>query len=305
MFPSFSSLFAEKLNQRWHNLVRNLSSTTRDATDVSRTQQQKQQLQYKIGYKRLFDLTLPEGRCVGLQLLELPLGHPDELSPEAIQLRKPLTVLPPLQQKASRFSTTASTPALNDIMDENMSCNKTISHHWIYDELHYDEINYGLTKLRENSNNQRCFWLGRLALRTAMLDHLSDKSIADEDGNKDGSSEYFFIKSTSILKDSFGRPNVPNGYLASISHKDNIGVALVSTSMDNALHSNLNEFNDDQRRNRSKPTSIGVDIELRQSTRMNIARRVLTVKEINDLGHLDVSILVCFVSKFDFISLNP
>lgn len=73
------------------------------------------------------------------------------------------------------------------------------------------------------------------------------------------------------LKDRHGRPILPEGFSGSISHKGNVGVALSAPSI---------PF-----------TSIGVDIERRASNRRSIARKVLTEREIQELGQLEVRVL--------------
>jgi enterobactin synthetase component D len=159
-------------------------------------------------YERLFDVQVPEGRCVGLQLID---AKNDDTTPDAL----------------------TSTAILAS------------SSHWIYEKLHRDEIQYGLNLTSES--NQISFWLGRLAMREAL-------------GNG--------IAPCVILKDSHGRPRVPPGYLGSISHKRNTGVALVLESTD-------------------KLFGIGVDVEeTKRQGKLSVARKVLTPKEQRDLGRL-------------------
>jgi hypothetical protein len=111
--------------------------------------------------------------------------------------------------------------------------------HWIHANLHPDEIQYGKTLgMRAPS-----FWMGRLALRYVL-------------GNPP----------CSILKDSHGRPILPDGYLGSISHKTSTGAALVATW--------------------SNQTGIGIDIEETRTDRRNVSRFVLTPNERKNLGHL-------------------
>lgn len=202
------------------------------------------------GYNNFFDLLLPEGRCVGLQLLDLQAGHPDELSRDNILCQ-------------SSMNRDHYINSEKNIIDNNY--NQQNSRHWIYDKLHPDEIDYGLSKLGDNLKNQRCFWLGRLALRECLLPvgdvNNSNKEIFDN------------IKNTSILKDSHGRPQLPKGFLGSVSHKQNVGIALVAVS------------------NSNHPTrmGIGVDIEKTKSSGKSVSRYVLTPHEISDLGSIPVS----------------
>jgi 4'-phosphopantetheinyl transferase N-terminal domain len=75
-----------------------------------------------------------------------------------------------------------------------------------------------------------------------------------------------------ILKDDHGRPTLPPEYLGSISHKRNTGVALICKTLDTS-------------------TGIGVDIEKSASGRRSIAKRVLTERELDELGHIEVSMV--------------
>ena len=97
----------------------------------------------------------------------------------------------------------------------------------------------------------------------------------------------------SILKDEHGRPTMPTGFLGSISHKRNTGVALVD--VDNSSHS------EDQERNKCKlMRGIGVDIEQSCTRRAKIAKRVLTKREMEDLGKIEVMIR----NKSDFFCVS-
>eukprot|EP00934_Nitzschia_sp_Nitz4_P004685 Nitzschia sp. Nitz4//scaffold58_size112336//99354//100497//NITZ4_004050-RA/size112336-augustus-gene-0.25-mRNA-1//-1//CDS//3329555040//4675//frame0 len=115
-------------------------------------------------------------------------------------------------------------------------------HHWAHDCFHPDEIQYA-SQLPPGKDSS--FWLGRLALRHA-LD----------------------FPDYPILKDSHGRPNLPLGVFASISHKQNHAIALISSDTSIA--------------------GIGVDLEssLPRKRPRSIATRVLTVEEQEALGSL-------------------
>jgi len=159
--------------------------------------------------KTLFDLELPEGRCLGLRI---DASQQDALSAEAI----------------------------------------ASSSHWIHACLHPDEVQYAMAQPSEYT--QQTFLLGRLAMR----------QVLDCD------------TAAAILKDDHGRPDVPLGYLGSISHKRSnddgtTGVALLSSSPESAV------------------MGVGVDIELALSRRRSIAKRVLTENEISELGRIEVS----------------
>ena len=127
---------------------------------------------------------------------------------------------------------------------------------WLNNYLHQDEIAYGLQMSHKNTRSFNPFYLGRLALRQAFRGYNRN--------HKD-------ILSAPILKDEFGRPLLPHGLSGSISHKNNIAVALVA---DKNHFENSSVFN-----------GIGVDIEyITASTR--IGRKVLTPNEQRSLGNL-------------------
>ena len=75
-----------------------------------------------------------------------------------------------------------------------------------------------------------------------------------------------------ILKDEYGRPKVPTGFLGSISHKDNIGVALVAEDGDVAPLISK---------------GIGIDIEKASTLKSRIERKILTPNEREKLGHVE------------------
>ena len=173
----------------------------------------------------LFDLDLPEGRCVGLQLRDSKESR-DGLAPTAI----------------------AENPQ-----------------HWIHHVLHPEEVVYGISQPSENGRNS--FLLGRLALREAL------KCEA-------GGIDPMTITSYCILKDEHGRPNVPRGFLGSISHKHNTAVALVAV--------------DRQPTEEAPLLGIGVDVEEAFADKSRIARKVLTKNEIESLGKVEVCATQCF-----------
>lgn len=158
-------------------------------------------------WKTLFDLELPEGRCVGLQLN-------DDLNPSGLDALSPESI--------------------------------SSAEHWIHACLHPAEVAYGTSQPSDVARTT--FYLGRLAMR---------QLVDTQD---------------SILKDSQGRPMLPMGYIGSISHKKNMGVALISKTVD-------------------AYSGVGVDIERSFSSRKSIANRVLTERERNELGRIEVSIM--------------
>ena len=113
--------------------------------------------------------------------------------------------------------------------------------------FHPSEINFGMTLKCSRTS----FWLGRLAIRTAL-----------------NYPDY------PILKDSYGRPMLSKGLFGSISHKQNMGVAIVSSSM-------MKQDDD------IVLAGIGIDLEMTSRPgRPSIAKRVLTEKEQQSLGNL-------------------
>ena len=164
------------------------------------------------------DVQLPEGRCVGVQLLNPDPEHPDALTPE----------------------------------------NMARPSHWIHAMFHPQEVAYAVSQPKAHGRDS--FLVGRLAMREALRRH-----------------DPATTPTCSILKDEYGRPLVPHGYLGSISHKQNIGVALVMTTNDSS------DANSDD-----NMLGIGVDIERTQVRRMKIASKVLTPKEMGELGRVEV-----------------
>jgi hypothetical protein len=84
-------------------------------------------------YTILFDLLVPEGRCVGLSIADLPDHHPDALQVENV----------------------------------NGSSSTGDHGHWIHQCLHPDEVNYGVSAI-QSASHRKSFWLGRLAMRHAL-----------------------------------------------------------------------------------------------------------------------------------------
>jgi|ERR1711957_656176 len=188
--------------------------------------------------ENIFSYDLPEGKCVGLRLIpqKYPLNNSASLDPIHI---------------------------------------RTNENHWIKQTLHADEVQLGIELPTEQS--RVTFYVGRLAMRTALSLACKEEKESNElsgiISNDQQSKLLPCVPSLgpSILKDQYGRPQVPTGYIGSISHKKNIGVALVSTSNDGSL----------------PPTrGIGVDIEQTFSRRTDIAKRVLTEREIKNLGKI-------------------
>jgi 4'-phosphopantetheinyl transferase EntD len=182
-------------------------------------------------YDRLFDIRLPEGRCVGLQLHELSEDDPNGLTPKAI------------------------------LDPDHTNTNTNTNHHWLHSLLHPEEVAYGMD--RSCSNARESFFLGRLAMRQAL-----------------GFGPHHVQTTDAILKDEYGRPAVPTGFLGSISHKRGTGVALVA--VDDSVSTESYTAG-------SPRLGIGIDLEqICSQGKSSIARKVLTKREIENLGQIEV-----------------
>ena len=210
-------------------------------------------LQLTATYECLFDIQVPEGRCVGLTLPDLPDDHPDALVGDRIL-------------ESSGSSSSSSTNGSIYYSHEEPQ-----QRHWIYSHLHADEIRYGLQLSRPT---QASFWMGRLALRKAL---------------SSSSTPCTAVSTRSILKDSHGRPQLPPGYLGSISHKGRTGVALVAPAPAPSGEYSLSSSSPSTALHRPC-LGIGVDIEESKPKRRSIARKVLTPNEQRNLGQLPVRI---------------
>ncbi len=232
-------------------------------------------LQNEKHFETLFTIDLPEGKCVGLQFL--PTQYQTSLCPSEIT---------------------------------------STENHWIKQMLHPEEVQYGIDLPSETA--RLTFFIGRLAMRTALILSTSDNPSADgQTGSytngqvgdprgidrqyNDVSVEYEdrkfggFVQlpvvtnlDQSILKDKFGRPQVPKGFIGSISHKKTTGVALV-----NSIPISDDDLNPSSKTTLSSSFSptpkigIGVDIEQTFSLRRSIAKKILTSNELENLGKLN------------------
>ena len=79
--------------------------------------------------KKVIDIGLPEGRCLGFSVEDLPVTHPDSLAWEQISNNKD---------------------------------------HWIRSLLHPDEVSFGLKEVGSTDVPISSFWVGRLAMRAAL-----------------------------------------------------------------------------------------------------------------------------------------
>lgn len=167
--------------------------------------------------------------------------------------------------------------------DPHPKYNNIVVHNWIQNLLHPDEVSYGISLPTNVAKD--IFFLGRLVMRVALqvistssdvkkVKSSNDNNYEQEVMNMKWNALPLVMKShPSILKDKHGRPIIPKGYLGSISHKKMIGVALVSLDTKSAI-------------GRTPRKGIGVDIEETNPRRRSIAKKVLTVRELEDLGHL-------------------
>lgn len=105
----------------------------------------------------------------------------------------------------------------------------------------------------------RTFAAGRIALRAALAD--PDVGVRIEGP---------------ILKDARGAPLLPPGVVASVSHKDELAIALAALKSDEGtMH-------------------VGVDVELLDedlvhARRIDVSRHVLTARELDEVAHLDAA----------------
>jgi 4'-phosphopantetheinyl transferase EntD len=206
-------------------------------------------------YTILFDLLVPEGRCVGLSIADLPDHHPDALHVG------------------------------------NLNGSSSGNGHWIHQCLHPDEVSYGVSAIQSPSH-RKSFWLGRLAMRHALSLGSQLQQQPYWSGTSDNSNS-----NPSILKDEYGRPQVPPGFLGSISHKGTTGVALVAASVPSIATANANLV---------PRSGVGVDLEYAiDADRRNIARKVLTPNEQANLGRIPVSVLYWYETRSGCGNCSP
>ncbi len=243
-----------------NNIIRPLkkeSSRPYYSTDTSQSSTKLTEKEEQLPndrFETLFTLDLPEGKCVGLRLSTQ--YHNPDIS----------TSLSPHQLES------------ND-------------KHWIKKILHPKEVQFGIELPSEGA--RLTFFIGRLAMRTALMLVSGCKTNGGEGGedamiqcnnvNIGYEDKKFggFVKlpavsnlDHSILKDQHGRPQVPKGYIGSISHKKTTGVALVSSVSDDVCGSSTPKI------------GIGVDIEQSFSRRRSIAKKILTQNELENLGQI-------------------
>jgi 4'-phosphopantetheinyl transferase N-terminal domain len=232
VLPTVVSYYSESMRgcgKRIHNRLAMLPTVTSSMSSASSSQA-------ATTYTVLFDLLVPEGRCVGLSIADLPDHHPDALHVENVNGRSD-------------------------------------NGHWIHQCLHPDEVNYGVSVI-QSPTHRKSFWLGRLAMRYALSVDPTTLQLPPQPrwGTSDNANN------PSILKDAYGRPQVPRGFLGSISHKGTTGVALVAANVPSGAQSLVPR------------SGVGVDLEYAiHADRRNIARKVLTLNEQANLGRIPVS----------------
>jgi phosphopantetheine--protein transferase-like protein len=195
-------------------------------------------------YETVFSLDVPEGKCVALRL-----SNP-------YQAKSLPTSLDPYQIQSN-------------------------PNHWLRQILHPEEIEYGCQLSSEPARIS--FFMGRLAMRTALAQAHGNDTTNDSWEYEDGIGGFAQLPivtslDQSILKDEHGRPQVPQGFIGSISHKATTGVALIAP-----IPASYN----DKECQMTPKIGIGVDIEQAFSRRRNIAKKILTPNELNDLGNLN------------------
>lgn len=130
--------------------------------------------------------------------------------------------------------------------------------------LHPEELAYGCDNI-VSPKTRTSFWMGRYALRHALASAVESRT-----SNKSHSSTT--TVSPAILKDpNTGRPQLPPGWLGSISHKDAAAVALVQPLLSGSKSNNMNT------------TTVGIDLERKYHENptllQRLANKVLTQRE--------------------------
>lgn len=171
--------------------------------------------------------------------------------------------------------------------------------HWIRQLLHPKEVEYGIEM--QSEVNRKSFFIGRLAMRYALMEASScygggvsemvmEKEICDVASfdavamTKDDCNVLLPCVSMDepcILKDEYGRPMVPPGFLGSISHKKNIGVALVAEDCE------LDNSCEDKSVKPPLIKGVGIDIEKATALKTRIERKILTPNEQENLGQIE------------------
>lgn len=201
-----------------------------------------------------FTASLPEGTCVGLN-----------------------TAVQHTGEQGDESSTFHISPSLHD------------------EEYQWGQENY------QSDTSRTAFYLGRMSLRLSLQEMLHNES-------SEGAIQIWdLIKDNPIRKDNFGRPILPHVVVGSISHKGEYAVGLSRLRFDNTSCSIIDNDcmnarwreecrifpNDEDEFATSSAVDeilgVGVDIESINDRRSEkIQRKVLTMKEQQELGQLEV-----------------
>lgn len=200
--------------------------------------------------------------------------------------------------------------------------------------LHEDEYEWGKRNIASNAS-RTSYYLGRMALRSSlgrMLNQIKTEVVtkveSDSANNTFNSTLWKQIQSTSIMKDTFGRPILPEIIVGSISHKEGCAVGLsrfrsplsndtgVEGSITRAvkwkeecpigveddIHGGGNIIKEFGPSTSEVAVGVGVDLERIDDARgRRIQRKVLTEREQRELGGLEVSL--CQAKENGFHSL--
>jgi len=245
--------------------------------------------------EKIFALDLPEGQCVGVRL-RLPTMSPSSpYTPSVLHhhlsplLQWLLTKLHPneveyglaLPSDSARHSFFIGRLAIRSAMQLTTSLRDTLqSNHRMYP---YWMNNHAVSTMSNHDHRESVgsspphsssitnfSTMDTLKNRVTLLQQVWDQVQLPLVGYSD----------PSILKDTYGRPQIPHGFLGSISHKASTGVALVTFS-NSTLSFPTHHIDTNIRK------SVGVDIERTFSRRSSIAKKVLTSNEMRVLGKLE------------------
>jgi phosphopantetheine--protein transferase-like protein len=196
--------------------------------------------------------TLPQGQCIALQL--------------------------PSPSSITSASRTSPVLTINNLAATLIFDAPLLSHDLHPAELRYCKEKFNISKTSSSSPQASSFLLGRVALRQCLAGLISESSPSKSSKlsslSNDEASPY-----GPLLKDKHGRVSgLPEGYTASISHKQDVACALVSKT-----------FNKLSSTSSSGDFHVGVDVErckLRKSnatSKTKLQSRLLTPQEILSL----------------------
>ncbi|KAL7463326.1 hypothetical protein ACHAXS_003709 [Conticribra weissflogii] len=110
--------------------------------------------------------------------------------------------------------------------------------------LHSEEWTWGQKKIGSDAS-RTSYYLGRMALRSAMRSLLLLSSFEDDEAHHANKLLWEQIQSTPILKDGHGRPVLPEMIAGSISHKGDCAVAVARFRNEEAAFVGLLSRDDD------------------------------------------------------------